>query len=157
MTEPNTSYPNGEPVTKERIQDEPWYPNYQSMMEMAVRNIYGDHAGLLRAFEDDFREVFGLDITREMHEKFERWAKCEYSKSVAFAKFNAEEPERACPKCLTAMIQQTDKGPGNGPNGGHLAVMEDMEHSTEGYDFGIAMWKCPSPDCKAVVYISEEQ
>jgi len=30
-------YPNGEPTTKDKIQDEPWYPQYQTLREIAVR------------------------------------------------------------------------------------------------------------------------
>lgn len=58
-----------------------------------------------------------------------------------------------CPKCNAHLNKQTDKGPGKGPNKGHLVVMEMMDFSTEGFDFEIEWWKCP--ECGADVYISE--
>ena len=57
-----------------------------------------------------------------------------------------------CPKCYKLMSKVSDRGPGKGPNGGHLCVMEDMGHATEGYDFDIEMWKCSN--CGLTVYVS---
>ncbi len=58
-----------------------------------------------------------------------------------------------CPKCGKQMVKKSDKGPGKGPNGGHLCVMEDDGCVTNGYDFDIEYWKCPA--CGVNAYISE--
>jgi len=41
-------YDNGEEITKDRIQDEEWYPDYQSTLEAIV---FGDETDVLTLFE----------------------------------------------------------------------------------------------------------
>lgn len=76
----SNTYPNGESVTRERIQDEPWYGDYQGMMEMACFGEYVDFKELLQEFEWDFSLMYSRNPTQKEHERFERWAKCEYAK-----------------------------------------------------------------------------
>jgi len=43
-------YENGEIVTQTRIQDEPWYPEYQDLMEISVREMVKDCDKLAKMF-----------------------------------------------------------------------------------------------------------
>lgn len=76
----SNNYPNGEPVTKERIQEEPWYGDYQGMMEMACFDDFKDWHGLYERFAEDYADIHGRMLTKEEAERFERWAKCEFAK-----------------------------------------------------------------------------
>lgn len=67
-------YANGEPVTKERIQDESWYPDYQSLMQMIAYGEFETEEDFLKAYEDDYKSIFKRDPTPEQHEQFKRWA-----------------------------------------------------------------------------------
>ena len=83
------TYPNGEPVTKDCIQSEDWYPDYQAMMEMSRGNPFEDYKGLLHAFIEDFMRVHGRDTTPAENIRFERWAKFENDKAQKIA--NSQE------------------------------------------------------------------
>ena len=61
-----------------------------------------------------------------------------------------------CPKCGLALVKKTEKGEGNGPNGGSLYVMEEMRESIEDFDFDIEMWKCEQ-GCNLICYISIQE
>jgi len=64
-------YHNGEPKVKERIQDEPWYPPYQALMEVANRTGHTEVNDLIQAFLDNYEIQWGDSLTFEM---IRRWA-----------------------------------------------------------------------------------
>ena len=66
------TYPNGEVISKDRIEDEDWYPDYQAMMEMAMFQTSGKR--IYRLYVKDFTEVFRREITVDECVKFQRWA-----------------------------------------------------------------------------------
>jgi len=66
-------YPNGELVTTASITSEPWYSDYQTMMELAARDGGETNVSrLLDAFMLDYREVHGSDFPDG--ERALRWA-----------------------------------------------------------------------------------
>ena len=77
-------YPNGESVTKDRIQDEWWYADYQAMIEVMTRDILGDVEGLLRAYIADYEDIFGRKVTPQQRTRFRRWAHAVYAKHKDF-------------------------------------------------------------------------
>lgn len=66
---------NGELVTKPRIQDESWYADYQSLVEMIVYGNFKSEEEFLKAYEEDYKSVYRRDPTPQQHEQFARWAK----------------------------------------------------------------------------------
>ena len=66
-------YVNGEEVTAARIQNEPWYSDYQEMMEIHVFQEVKSVEDVLKRFEEE--NSMYVKITPEMHARFERWAK----------------------------------------------------------------------------------
>jgi hypothetical protein len=52
-------YHNGEEITKTRIQDEPWYPDYQCLLKLSMSGKKGKE--LTAMFLKDYREVFRKD------------------------------------------------------------------------------------------------
>lgn len=64
------TYPNGEEITKQCIQDEPWYPDYQSMLEMRQ----ADPVALYDEFLQDFKDVFEREPDPDERVRFKRWA-----------------------------------------------------------------------------------
>jgi hypothetical protein len=69
-------YVNGEKVTKERIQDESWYPEYQAMLHLKVFGGPNGHImtwqELVKAFLDDW----GIGLKAKIRPRLETWAKC---------------------------------------------------------------------------------
>lgn len=63
-------YDNGELVTKDRIQDEAWYPDYQCLMGLAM--FQTDIQALVDDFNKDYKSVFGKDYLDE--NQLLRWA-----------------------------------------------------------------------------------
>lgn len=67
-------YENGEPVTKARMEDEDWYPNYQTLMELNFPSP-GEKAPsieeLMAAFEKDYQATFGKAYPNK--ERLLRW------------------------------------------------------------------------------------
>jgi hypothetical protein len=61
-------YNNGEPITKERIQDEPWYPLYQDVMELVIR----EGTDVTTSY-DYFVEAEHPDLTDEQKVQVLRW------------------------------------------------------------------------------------
>lgn len=51
-------YDNGEPVTVGRMEDEPWYPDYQSLIEVSAQLGTSDVHELLEAANKDYEDVF---------------------------------------------------------------------------------------------------
>lgn len=66
------TYPNGEPVTKDRIEDEPWYSDYQALMHFAMGET--DAQKILADFVQDWRDIFMQDPAQEQIEQWRRWA-----------------------------------------------------------------------------------
>jgi hypothetical protein len=64
-------YPNGEPVIKDRIQDEDWYPHYQALMEVAVRTGHTEVEALVQAFISDWKCQWSDSLRLDM---ILRWA-----------------------------------------------------------------------------------
>jgi len=63
-------YRNGESITKDRIQDEDWYPDYQAMLEMADAEPNAEELVVL--FRLDYEDIFGKDYPDIA--QLERWA-----------------------------------------------------------------------------------
>jgi hypothetical protein len=66
-------YDNGEPVATSRMEDESWYPDYQSLME--INTTLGEKTPtikeLLALFEKDYRATFGKEYPNK--ERLLRW------------------------------------------------------------------------------------
>lgn len=52
-------YTNGEEITKTRMQDEHWYPDYQCLLEFSMSGKKGKE--LTAMFLNDYRKVFRKD------------------------------------------------------------------------------------------------
>jgi hypothetical protein len=72
MRKIDMKYANGEGVTKELIQDEPWYPQFQAMLQVHVygRESFDAWQDLVQAFKIDWEDNGISD------ERLELWAKC---------------------------------------------------------------------------------
>jgi hypothetical protein len=64
-------YHNGEPVIKDQIFDEPWYPHYQALREIAVRTGHTEVEDLMQAFHKDWKCQWSDSLTIQM---VPRWA-----------------------------------------------------------------------------------
>lgn len=65
------TYPNGDIKTKERIQDEEWYPDYQAFMEITV-DIHDDpEEKLISLFNADYEAIFQKEYPNQ--EQLKRW------------------------------------------------------------------------------------
>ncbi len=54
--------------------DDPNYPDYQSMMEIAVRNRVTCATDLLKLWVDDYKEVFNRPPKDELYNSASTWA-----------------------------------------------------------------------------------
>ncbi len=84
------TYDNGEPITKPRIQDESWYADYQSLVEMIVWGDFKSEEEFLKAYEEDYKSVYGRNITTQQHEQFARWTK--YHWEIYMESLNPNDP-----------------------------------------------------------------
>lgn len=66
-------YDNGEPILKDRIEDEDWYPDYQGLMELAM-------------FESNLNTLYENFLTeyQEIHNKEQalRWSVTAYNRGL---------------------------------------------------------------------------
>ena len=65
-------YDNGELVKKPRMEEEPWYPDYQRLIEMATRGPVLDVEQLREVFLADYEEVMNKPYADP--EQVLRWA-----------------------------------------------------------------------------------
>lgn len=63
-------YSNGEEITKDRMEDEDWYNDYQCMCEWSMFQTSSEK--ILKLFNDDYREVFGCEYSNQ--ERLIRWS-----------------------------------------------------------------------------------
>lgn len=76
LTEASTSmghYPNGEPIVTPSIQQEAWYPDYESMERLCVS--CRDENQLFQAFAEDYKRVHLCEFDEEFAERAHKWAK----------------------------------------------------------------------------------
>ena len=74
-------YDNGEPMTKQRMEDEPWYDDYQALMEVAMGLETSDVETLLKAANEDYKEVFGTPYPNQ--EQMLRWCVLQADRAMA--------------------------------------------------------------------------
>jgi len=65
-------YANGEPVTKERMESEDWYPNFQSLMEIPVPDKPTTVSEIMGAFEKEYLKIFETEYPDK--EQLLRWS-----------------------------------------------------------------------------------
>ena len=81
-----SSYDNGELITKDRMEDEVWYSDYQTLISFAMGE--DNLENLINNFQEDYKDCFGIKY--ENKEQLERWAKLQIERSKQFKK---EYPE----------------------------------------------------------------
>lgn len=73
-------YPNGEQITKDRIEDEDWYGYYQNLMEIATSSVFSfcpiDNPGILvQLFFEEWKSLIGnFHDNLPSEEEVTRWA-----------------------------------------------------------------------------------
>lgn len=82
-------YDNGEIVTKERMEDEPWYDDYQSLIEITCSLSTDDVGKLLEAANKDYEEVFGKPYPNP--EQMLRWCVLQAARTDSFNFYEAKK------------------------------------------------------------------
>lgn len=70
---PTTRYENGELVTKERMEDEPWYPDYQDYMEFVMGEFVKERMTVGELYENYMNYFRGKRLSRKKKERILRW------------------------------------------------------------------------------------
>jgi hypothetical protein len=66
------TYDNGELVTRERMELEPWYPEYQSLIEFSMGET--DPDAIVSSCVNDYHKIFGQDPPPEKIKRWKKWA-----------------------------------------------------------------------------------
>jgi hypothetical protein len=67
-------YDNGEIVTKDRMEDEEWYPNYyQPFLEFSLGGISDDVGETYENALEFFKDFYGEELSEENKARFLRW------------------------------------------------------------------------------------
>lgn len=64
-------YDNGEPEVEKRMEDELWYSDYQSLLELSLSQKEITIEGLMDSFLKEFKEIFNKEY--ENKEQLLRW------------------------------------------------------------------------------------
>jgi len=67
-------YPNGDVIKAERIEEEPWYPDYQNLLELTIGLEKPSVAALHQEYLEEYRAIYGNLPSREHFEQSLRWA-----------------------------------------------------------------------------------
>jgi len=79
-------YANGDPVTKGTMQEEPWYPDYQWLMSVAIGK--EDVAEVYETFLADYNDVKGVPYPDTLQAL--RWAVLHAERTRQFNQESAE-------------------------------------------------------------------
>lgn len=113
-------YDNGETQTCSRMEEEEWYPDYQTLLEISCIDEEYSVEELMKWFTDGYKDIFGIDYSNQ--ERLLRWCVllterhrisllCShvYELKEAFEEWNENSNEFPSDRLLTAINEVIEK------------------------------------------------